>query len=559
MRYHTKTDFTAAFERLLAPIREKLCTTAGHPDFGHTAAVYNQDAVYAEAFLRPLWGLVPYWYGGQGDEELKHAMRRAIVAGTDPESDTYWGKCERFDQRFVEMAPLATAILMVPEVIWDPLTDREKENLHAWMWQINEYEIPTNNWRFFRILTNIAFKHRGAKYSRELLDSDRADIESWYGADGWYHDGPNGQRDYYVAWAFHFYGLIYAMYEDDAYAETYRARAKTFAQQFIYWFSERGDSIPYGRSLTYRMAQGSFWSMCALAGVEVYDKAVIKGIVARHLDYWMSSPICDNGGVLTIGYAYPNIGMAEHYNAPGSPYWAMKFFAMLGIPDDDAFWSVEAAPLPMPEKKKLLPAADMLATRHKGDAVVYVPGTIAWAWFGQSGAKYLKFSYSTRFGFNIKMGDGCDIEALTDSTMMFNVGGVFCDRRQNLGFEMDEDRIITRWSPIDGIRVTTTITPDATGHTRHHVVESDYACEAYDCGYAVACRDEDECVRFAEGGSAEARNRFSLCRVSSEEGSASIVAASPNANVVYNKTVIPAVKYVIPKGTSEFTTRIDIE
>lgn len=48
-------------------------------------------------------------------------------------------------------------------------------------------------------------------------------------------------------------------------------------------------------------------------------------------------PACD-----TIGYCYPQMYMAERYNAPGSPYWGMKSFLLLALPDDHPFWIAEA-------------------------------------------------------------------------------------------------------------------------------------------------------------------------------------------------------------------------
>ena len=58
-----------------------------------------------------------------------------------------------------------------------------------------------------------------------------------------------------------------------------------------------------------------------------------EGDCARHLDYWMKQPIFDNGGILTVGYTYPNLLMSETYNAPGSPYWALRL-CILDLPDD---------------------------------------------------------------------------------------------------------------------------------------------------------------------------------------------------------------------------------
>lgn len=47
----------------------------------------------------------------------------------------------------------------------------------------------------------------------------------------------------------------------------------------------------------------------------------MKGIVLRHLRWWLKQPMFDRDGVLSVGYSYPNLAMAEDYNAPGSPYW----------------------------------------------------------------------------------------------------------------------------------------------------------------------------------------------------------------------------------------------
>ena len=114
-----------------------------------------------------------------------------------------------------------------------------------------------------------------------------------------------------------------------------------FAKQFIYWFDEEGEAIPFGRSLTYRFSQVSFFSVCLLAGLEPFPVPVMKGLIARHLRTWLKRPIFDRDHVLTIGYGYPNLTMAERYNAPGSPYWGMKVFAFLLLPDDHPFWSAE--------------------------------------------------------------------------------------------------------------------------------------------------------------------------------------------------------------------------
>ncbi len=140
---------------------------------------------------------------------------------------------------------------------------------------------------------------------------------------------PGGDKDYYNPFVMVTYGMVYAkfMYQEDPHrCRRFTERALAFGRDYIYWFSQDGSSFAYGRSMTYRFAQAAYFAVCALCGVEAFPLPVLKGILARHLVYWLNQPIFDNAGILTIGYAYPNLQMSESYNAPGSPYWALKAF-----------------------------------------------------------------------------------------------------------------------------------------------------------------------------------------------------------------------------------------
>ena len=78
-----------------------------------------------------------------------------------------------------------------------------------------------------------------------------------------------------------------------------------FGSQFMTWFDADGAALPYGRSLTYRFGQCAFYSACIWAGLEPLPLPVMKGIIVRNLQWWMSKPIFDRSGVLTVGYCYP--------------------------------------------------------------------------------------------------------------------------------------------------------------------------------------------------------------------------------------------------------------
>lgn len=55
-----------------------------------TATHYDEVAAQLEGFTRPLWGLASLLAGG-GDYPGHERWVRGFAAGTDPESDEFWG------------------------------------------------------------------------------------------------------------------------------------------------------------------------------------------------------------------------------------------------------------------------------------------------------------------------------------------------------------------------------------------------------------------------------------------------------------------------------------
>ena len=102
---------------------------------------------------------------------------------------------------------LDLALCLAPDMLWTPLTDAQKQNVYRWLNQMNAHRIHPNNWRFFRILTNMTFARLGLPYDTDQLKDDFGVVEHCYTGGGWYFDGNPGQMDYYIL-AMHFYSLI---------------------------------------------------------------------------------------------------------------------------------------------------------------------------------------------------------------------------------------------------------------------------------------------------------------------------------------------------------------
>lgn len=557
MQLSTKQDFQALMHLFLDPLKPYYSAGKARLHLGETGVTYGQAAIELEAFSRPLWALVPFWMGGGSDPAFEDIYRRGLAAGSDPENPEYWGDCNDYDQCFVEMAAIACGLLNAPEKLWDPLSDAEKQNLARWLDQINHHQIPECNWQFFMILVNLALKKCGMPYDPENMARGLARIDSYYSGDGWSTDGASPQKDYYIPWAIQYYGVLYSKFAADSDPERaalYRSRAELFAQQFIYWFDDNGAALPYGRSLTYRFAQNCFWAACVWAGLEPFPLGVMKGLIVRNFNWWLDQKMFDRDGILTIGYCYSQMYMAERYNAPGSPYWGMKSFILLALPDGHPFWSAEAEPLPALDALKPMPHANMLVARTKGRVTAYAAGVNEGHGHGQFPEKYAKFAYDTRFGFCASRSREVIYQAAPDSMLAFVIDDNVFVRKVSLSHEIRADRVVSKWSPFPGITVTTTVLPTAGGHIRRHEIDSDYPCEAYDCGFAVP-NFAPGYVESTAAGVATARNAAVSCTVSGS-GEGTVIKCDPNVSLYSTNVCIPAVRYAIPKGHTVLETEI---
>ena len=559
MKRFTLEDFAAkrtcekALLDILNPLKPLYSEQKARLYVGQTSAHYENDSIPMEAFARPLWGLIPFWAGGGSDTEFEEIYRRGIEAGTDPENPEYWHTCRDYDQKFCEMAAIAFGMLFCPEKLWEPLSEQGKDHLIDWLWEINRHACCACNWQFFKIITNMAMYKVGRAYDASGMEEGLELIDAYYDSGGWYHDGNGGDKDYYNPFVMVTYGMIYAMFmqkEDPVRCARFRERALAFGKDYIYWFSENGESFAYGRSMTYQFAQTAYFSVCVLSGTEVFPLPVLKGIISRHLVYWLNQPIFDNAGVLTIGYCYPNLQMSESYNAPGSPYWAMKAFLFLALPEEHPYWRAPIAPLPELGSLKYLEHANMLIQRGDGKVVALVPGRTMADGHSHTIEKYGKFAYSSKFGFSIARSNVTLAENAPDSMLAFQVYGYFFVKNTiEKDYVIGENGLCVRWSPMEGIHVETTIEPTADGHIRTHRITSAVECTAYDCGFAVSTDDREWFTKEITEDSATVRNAGGFCMVRSLHGGgrADVMIPDPNTNLVASKTQIPLAEYRIRK------------
>lgn len=535
---HTKKDFIDCLKNIVTHLKEHYTPGGAGIDCGSMGDSHGRNISVVEAFLRPLWGLAPLWHLTDECEDFNELYLKGIINGTNPDHEEYWGKIGDKDQRIVEMAAIGLSLILAPHKIWDPLSEKEKGNFYNWLSQINNVQTSVNNWKFFPVIVNLGFKNVGMPYNKEVVADCLDCIESYYIGNGWYSDGKTMQRDYYIPFAIHFYSLIYAKVmenDDKETSDKFKKRAETFAKDFIYWFDEMGRGLAFGRSLTYRFAQCCFWSACVFAGIEPFSMGVMKGIIVRNISYWLSLPIFDNGGVMSVGYGYSNIFMSEGYNGFGSPYWALKSFLILALPEDHAFYKAETLPLPKLNKLHIIPEAKMVIQRHSDYVVALTSGQ--WAWFDpeHNPEKYSKFAYSSKYAFSVPRSYWKIANAGADSMLVFVKDDMCFVRKKCDTHFIDENGVVTsEWSPFSGITVDTKLIPFENGHKRIHKIRCDSDYTVYDCGFATEC-DEGDIIG---------------------EGEKILINCAPNTNLLNPNTKIKAIKYELKKGEYEIITQV---
>lgn len=551
----TREDTVQSLCRILDPLTKYFVSGNTGIRIGSYGTVYSPRVIEMEGWSRMLWGIAPLAAGGGHWEGIERHFE-GLKNGTDKDSPFYWGDIRDFDQRIVELAAIAVTLLIAPQTYWQPLSDEQKKRLAEWMIRVNKCETAKNNWVFFRVLTNLAMERLGQPFSAEQTEKDLCFLENLYTADGWYKDGQ--QYDNYNPWALHFYGLIYYKYKKDVDIERckrIKERAVLFARQYKAFFHSDGSTVPYGRSLTYRFASTAFFAACAFADIEALPWGEMKGLILRNLRWWFKKPIFNAAGLLTIGYAYENLYIAEQYNAPGSPYWALKAYLILALPKNHPFWAAEELPLSAECQYTLLNVPGMLFCRTEDDTVMLNAGQYPGFALNQAAAKYSKFAYSARFGFSVAIsGYGLEKTGCDSMLMLSKDGEYWRERRAVHDICCTPACVRSQWEPWQDVQVTTWLIPYKDAHIRIHRIQSACALKTAEGGFAIPV--------FAESGDSAAviRENFDtagkgggivvklpwasafIADISPAENvyrTACDFHPEPNSNLMFNYTVLP--------------------
>ena len=192
--------------------------------------------------------------------------------------------------------------------------------------------------------------------------------------------------------------------------------------------------------------------------------------------------------LLTVGYTYSNQVMAESYNSAGSPYWAMKAFLPLALPDTHPFWRAEELPLPARRRVATVAGAKLLLVTEPRtrDVTAVNPGQPTLDWPRNAPHKYSKCAYATRHGFTVPVSLSPLAEIGADSVLSLSDDGRFFHvREQCVDADVRDGAAFSRWEPWPGVELATWLLAEPTGHVRVHRLRTNKKLWAAEAGFAV--------------------------------------------------------------------------
>ncbi|RLV84999.1 hypothetical protein JA9_000002 [Meyerozyma sp. JA9] len=557
-------DVRNAFDELMEPLISTFSPGGARPRLSESGSTCSEAAAEFEGYSRPLWGIVPYQYGG-GNFGHWELYRRGLVNGTNPHHEEFWGYPNDYDQLLVDIAAIGFALCFVPEHVWEPLNDSEKKAVENYLLKTRSKTYCHNNWKFFRVIVDLGLDRVGVKYDKKGTTDYLVDLDSFYLGDGWYGDGKPHRIDNYNAMAFHFYGLIYTIVrkeEDPERCSKYLERATLFAQQYIHWFDDNGACLPYGRSLIYRFATSGFWGLFPLALDSQKEPpipwGVMKCLYLKSLQWWSKQPMNIFGSkLLSLGYAYPNGYIMERYNSPQSPYWSFKGFSALMISEDHPFWQSKAVELNdyfTQNDTKLLSVTGMSVGHFPGNTIALINGP----WHDEyQNEKYTKFAYSTRFGFGVVSNSRTFQLAHLDNSLGFSFNNQDFFVRQDYSAFVSGGYLKSEWSPTKGITVESWIIPRNSYHIRIHYIENQSKCEVYtrEGGFAISVNKKKLVKQIAEDNVATASTEVDISEIVdlADNREALVCTPEPNTNMLSSKVLLPElVGRIGPKSKVKF-------
>ncbi len=244
-------------------------------------------------------------------------------------------------QILVEFGALAISLSIIPDILWEPLTQEQKDRLAETMISYGDGPTINSNWRFFNIFVLSFFKDQGYQVNEKLLLENLDKALAFYRGQGWYNDAP--AYDYYSMWAFQMYGPVWAQLYGEKYypeyAKQFMSNLSDMVNNYPYMFNKDGKMNMWGRSICYRFAAVVPFPLTGFLNDSSINYGWFRQIASSTMLQFLENPDFLEDNVPTLGFYGAFEPAVQIYSCRGSVYWCGKAFLGLLLPKDSPFWT----------------------------------------------------------------------------------------------------------------------------------------------------------------------------------------------------------------------------
>jgi hypothetical protein len=202
----------------------------------------------------------------------------------------------------------------------------------------------------------------------------------------------------------------------------------------------------------------------------------------------------------------------------------------------------------------------LMCRDHDGHVLAFTTAARVSGRVRSASAKYGKFSYSTRFGFNLPASLETLPAAAQDSALALSERGdtMFRTRAESDAVEISSTHIVSHWKGWPDVLVTTWLVPMSPWHVRVHRIRTARPLTSAEGGFAIGLGPEEATWRPWEPASPDdappvwiaARTAQGLSIVVNLRGDrrAEAIRADPNTNVLAPRTILPTLHADLDPG-----------
>ncbi len=257
--------------------------------------------------------------------------------------------------------------------------------------------------------------------------------------------------------------------------------------------------------------------------------------------------------------------MAEIYNSPSSPYWALKAALPLALSSDHPFWQADGQPLPDLPTTSVQSVPNTIICRDESMQHHYslVAGQCNIVeGFSTDQEKYNKLAYSTAFGVSVASRQPGLLGAGHDSMLVLCRDGRHFRMREDIADQsVTDDAVYSRWKPFDDVCVDTWLVPVLPWHVRVHRVETTHELHSAEGGFALdrsGANVSSTYEHLTDDATAIARYPAGISVLEDLSGmrNSSMALQDSNVNLAYQRTIVPTLTGKLRPGETWLTTGV---